>query len=110
MNLVYNCESDQLGLLLGAFGVDLLTRLGTDQLPLGRVIQLDGHIVGIVLGIFGAWATSRAMQSALFGVGTVDATVLAVTAITMIVVVLLAAYIPARRATKVDPMVARGAE
>ncbi|MEO6994862.1 MAG: ABC transporter permease, partial [Lacunisphaera sp.] len=62
--------------------------------------------VGVLLGIVGSWAAGRAMQSVLFGVGAVDAGVLTATAVTMIVVVLLATFIPARRATTVDPMVA----
>jgi len=61
---------------------------------------------GVLIGALGSWAAGRAMQSVLFGVGTIDASVLTVTAVTMISVVLLATFIPARRATKVDPMVA----
>lgn len=66
--------------------------------------------LGIVLGVAGAWAAGRAMQSVLFGVGAVDARVLAGTAGAMIAVVLLATFLPSLRATKVDPMIALRAE
>lgn len=90
-------------------------RMALGALPqqvLGQFLKLGAQLlaVGVILGGLGSWAAGRAMQSVLFGVGTVDARVLAVTAVTMIAVVLLATYIPARRATKVDPMVALRAE
>ncbi len=66
--------------------------------------------VGVVLGVLGSWAAGRAMQSVLFGVGVVDPAVIAATTVTMVIVVLLATFIPSRRATKVDPMVALRAE
>ena len=66
--------------------------------------------VGVVLGLFFSWFVGRAMQSLLYGVDPVDAGVLAVTAVTLIAVVLLATFLPARRATKVDPMEALRSE
>jgi ABC-type antimicrobial peptide transport system permease subunit len=63
-------------------------------------------LVGIALGLLGAWAAGRAMQSVPFGVSAFRPGVLATTAGTMIFVVLLACIIPARRAAKVDPRVA----
>ena len=65
---------------------------------------------GVGLGLLGSWMAGRAMQTLLFGVNPVDAGVLAVTAVTLIAVVLLATFLPARRATKVDPMEALRAE
>jgi ABC-type antimicrobial peptide transport system permease subunit len=56
--------------------------------------------------VIGAWGAGRAMQTVLFGVSAVDLGVLVVTAATIIVVVLAATFIPSRRATKVDPMIA----
>ena len=50
------------------------------------------------------------MQGLLVGVGSVDPLVLAATAATIIAVVLLATFIPSRRATKVDPMIALRSE
>jgi len=67
-------------------------------------------LVGVTLGLVGAWIAGRAMQGLLFGVGSVDPRVIAVTAATIVIVVLLATFIPSRRATKVDPMIALRAE
>jgi len=63
-------------------------------------------LVGVSLGTLGAWAAGRAMERVLFGVGAFRADVLASTVIVMTAVVLLACYIPARRAARIDPMVA----
>lgn len=71
------------------------------RLVLGRTARLIA--LGVFLGGLGSLALGRWMQSLLFGVGTVDAGVfLAVTAL-LAAVALLACYLPARRATKVDP-------
>jgi predicted permease len=59
---------------------------------------------GIVLGVLGAWGVGRAMQSVLFGVGATHAGVLAVTATIMLVVVLLATFLPSHRASRVSPL------
>jgi putative ABC transport system permease protein len=62
------------------------------------------------LGIMGAWIAGRAMQTILFGVPPVHLATLACTALIMSAVSLLASYLPARRATKVDPMIVLRAE
>ena len=62
--------------------------------------------IGVVLGLAGAWALTRVMVSLLFGVKPTDATTFASVSALLIVIALLACYIPARRATKVDPLVA----
>ena len=63
-------------------------------------------LTGVVLGIAGAWATTRALESLLFQVHARDAATFGGACLVLIVVGLLACYLPARRATKVDPMVA----
>jgi predicted permease len=63
-------------------------------------------LLGVSLGVLGAWAAGRAMERVLFGVSAFQADVLAVTVGVMMLVVLLACFIPARRAANVDPMVA----
>ncbi len=62
--------------------------------------------VGTAIGIVGAFVLGRAIAGALFGVQPGDWRVMAVASIFLLVVAFLACYFPARRATKVDPMVA----
>jgi putative ABC transport system permease protein len=63
-------------------------------------------VLGIVLGIAGSFAAGRALVSLLFGVSSRDLLTFTATAVLLTIVALLATYIPARRAAKVDPMVA----
>jgi predicted permease len=67
-------------------------------------------IGGTALGFIGAWWAGRAMQSVLFGVTALPVATLLGTALVMSIVSLIACLIPARRATKVDPIVALRAE
>jgi ABC-type antimicrobial peptide transport system permease subunit len=61
---------------------------------------------GIVLGMLGAWALTRLLRSLLFGVSSTDALSFGLAALLLAGVVLLACYLPARRASRVDPLVA----
>jgi predicted permease len=65
---------------------------------------------GVFFGLIGAWVVGRAMQSVLFSVPTLHIAALSVTALVMCVVSMVACLIPARRATKVDPMIVLRAE
>jgi predicted permease len=65
---------------------------------------------GTVLGLIGAWWAGRAMQSVLFDVPALPIATLLGTALVMTAISLVACLIPARRAAKVDPMVALRAE
>jgi putative ABC transport system permease protein len=60
--------------------------------------------IGMIFGLVGALALSRLLESLVFGVGTRDPLVFAGVAITLSAVVLAAGYLPARRATRVDPL------
>ncbi|HWS87827.1 MAG TPA: ABC transporter permease [Pyrinomonadaceae bacterium] len=83
---------------LGAQGRDILVLVVRQGLALG--------LAGAALGLAGALALTRLMRSLLYEVSTTDlATYVSVSAL-LLVVTLLACVIPARRATKVDPMVA----
>jgi predicted permease len=75
---------------------------------LGLVIKqgLRLAVLGIVAGLAGAWALTRLMSSLLFGVTPTDAVTLVSVVLTLGMVALLACYVPAQRATKVDPLVA----
>jgi putative ABC transport system permease protein len=63
-------------------------------------------VIGLAVGIAGSFVLTRAMQSLLFGVSATDPVTLAGVALLLGSAALLASYIPARRATKVEPMVA----
>ena len=83
--------------------------LGADRRDIFRLILGRGLALaatGAVIGVCGAFWLTRVMQSLLFSVSTTDpGTFVAVPAL-LVLVALMACYIPARRATKVDPMVA----
>ena len=77
-------------------------QIGTQFLSVGvRLLA-----AGTILGLIGAWLAGRAMQSVLFDVPTLPIVTLLGTALVMTAVSLAACLIPARRATRVDPMVA----
>lgn len=63
-------------------------------------------LVGVVIGLLASWALTRLMKSLLFNVSVTDPLTFAAIAALMILIALLACLIPARRATKVDPLVA----
>ena len=85
-------------LALGAERADVLWMILRSSLPL--------ILVGAGLGLCGAIAVTRVLQSFLFEVKPTDIATFAVVSTLLAVVALLASYLPARRATKVDPMVA----
>jgi len=60
--------------------------------------------LGMILGTFGAWAVGRVIQSILFDVPPFSLTILVMTTVVMSLVSLVACYIPAQRAAKIDPM------
>ncbi|MGH9843772.1 MAG: FtsX-like permease family protein, partial [Blastocatellia bacterium] len=83
---------------LGAQGRDVLRLI----LAQGLKPVVIGSVVGLTLGL----ALSHVLKSLLFGVGATDPLTFAGVTLLLIVVALLACYLPARRAAKVDPLVA----
>lgn len=63
-------------------------------------------IIGFVFGLFGSFILTRFLQSMLYQVGSTDPMTFTAVAVLLLAVALLASYLPARRATKVDPIVA----
>ena len=85
-------------LALGAQVTDVLALV----LKQGMTLVLAGEAIGLL----GAFALMRLIRGLLFGVTPNDATTFVVVAAVLGVVALLACYLPARRATKVDPLIA----
>ena len=83
--------------------------LGAERRQVMALILRRGLVValtGITVGLAGAFAGARYMQSMLFGIEPRDPGTFVAVAIAFAVVATIASYLPARRATKVDPMVA----
>ena len=74
------------------------------RLVLGEAIVLAA--AGVAVGVAGALATTRLIQSLLFGVTTTDATTFAGISVLLFATAIVASWIPTRRALRVDPMVA----
>jgi predicted permease len=74
------------------------------RLVIGQGLKLT--LIGVAIGVAGATVATRLMEGLLFGVSATDALTFAVVSALMIGVALTACAVPARRATKVDPMVA----
>jgi putative ABC transport system permease protein len=75
---------------------------------LSMVIRQGMSLVlfGVVLGVAGAYALTRTMQSLLFEVTATDPLTFALVPLLLAIIGFVACYVPARRATKVDPLVA----
>jgi ABC-type antimicrobial peptide transport system permease subunit len=117
-----------MALLLGAIGVygvlayavgrrtqEFAVRLalGADASVVLRGVLGEGArltIVGVAIGIAGALMATRALSGLLFGVAPTDPVTLVAVTVVLLVVGLLASYVPARRAMQVDPVTALQAE
>ncbi|HEX5409429.1 MAG TPA: ABC transporter permease [Gemmatimonadaceae bacterium] len=117
-----------LGLLIGGIGlygvlayfvmqrrreIGVRVALGADagrvqRMVVGRGLSLA--VAGILAGLAGALVLTRFMRSILFGVGTTDPATFVGVTLVLLGVALLASWIPARRAARVDPLVAMRAE
>jgi putative ABC transport system permease protein len=84
------------------------TTQGVFRLVLGEGLRLVG--VGLGLGLLGALAVGRALETQLYGVRPTDPAVLATVAMVLGLVGVAATVVPARRATRIDPMAALNAD
>ena len=83
--------------------------LGAEASQVARMVVAQGlaaAAVGVALGAGGAWALGRGVRALLYEVSPGDPLVLGSTALVLLVVSALAAWLPARRAAQIDPMVA----
>ncbi len=83
---------------LGARSADVLKLVVTHGMKLA--------LAGMVLGLAGSWALTRFMEKLLVGVQATDLLTFSVVSVCLLVAAFVACYLPARRATKVDPLVA----
>jgi predicted permease len=116
------------GLLLAAIGVygvisygvgqrtrelGIRTALGAVEARITRMVVMEGvrmSVVGIAIGVIAAALASRSLSTLVFGVTTTDAMVYAGVAALLMIVAMSASYIPARRASRTDPLIALRSE
>ena len=87
--------------------------LGAQTRNVLKLVTFQGMklaLIGMALGLLGSFALTRLMESLLFGVETTDPVTFALVPLLLAIVALVACYIPARRATKVDPLIALRSE
>ena len=87
--------------------------MGARSADVSRMVVRDGlrlTMVGLVLGLAAALATAQLLRSILFRVQPTDPIVFATIALILVALALLASYLPARRAARVDPVIALRAE
>ena len=104
---IYGVMSYSVGQRTHEIGVRMA--LGARQLDVLKLVVRQGMSlvgIGISVGLIGAIALTRVIATLLFGVGTKDPTTFLVVAMLLAIVAFIACYIPAWRATKVDPLVA----
>jgi ABC-type antimicrobial peptide transport system permease subunit len=83
--------------------------LGAQRSDVLRLVVRQGMLlcsIGVLLGLGASFALTRLMKSLLFGVSTTDPAILIIISLVLTVVALIACYVPARRAMKVDPLAA----
>lgn len=83
--------------------------LGAQSIDVLKMVIRNGMTlvaIGVTLGLAGAFASTRLLSSLLFAVSPTDVMTFAIVSIALIAVALVAIYIPAHRATRVDPLVA----
>jgi putative ABC transport system permease protein len=81
--------------------------LGAQQGAVLRLVLRQGAVIvatGIVAGILGAVVLTRYLGNLLFGLTALDPTTFAAVALAFAAIAMLAAYVPARRATAIDPL------
>jgi putative ABC transport system permease protein len=104
---IYSTMSVYVGSRTKEFGIRLA--LGAQPGALRRAVMRQGMFLtaaGVLVGIAGAFALTRTIKSLLFEVSATDPVVFTAIPLLLVIVSVVACYTPARRATKVDPLVA----
>jgi putative ABC transport system permease protein len=89
--------------------IGLRMALGAGAGQVMKLIMKEGMtlgVIGLLIGLLGAYGIGRLMKSMLYGIGSIDGLAFSVVATILLLSALIACYIPARRATHVDPMAA----
>jgi putative ABC transport system permease protein len=89
--------------------IGIRSALGSTRAGIVRLVALEGFrlvALGLVLGLAGGTAVTRLMEFMLYGVSPLDATTWALAPLVLLAAAMLAAVVPARRASRVDPLVA----
>jgi putative ABC transport system permease protein len=92
----------------GTREIGIRIALGATQRGIVRLVVWKGMalaLCGVGIGLVGAFALSRLMQSLLFGVRPYDPLTFVVISLGLTLITLLASYIPAHRATRIDPLI-----
>ena len=87
--------------------------LGASTFDVIKMVLRSGMtltLLGVALGVGGAYGVTRLVKSLLFGVTSTDSATFVAVSVCLVVVALIACYIPARRATRVDPLTALRAD
>jgi putative ABC transport system permease protein len=90
---------------------EIAIRMSLGAMPgniLGLILKegLRPTLIGAAVGLLGAWGLTRFVQKFLYEVKPLDAPTFAIATVVLLLIATLACVIPARRATRVDPMVA----
>jgi putative ABC transport system permease protein len=97
------------GVLQRTREIGIRTALGASTWRILRLVLGQGLAaiaIGLAVGVVGSIAVLRLLRAFLFGVGPADPITIAAVAVVMAVVALIACYLPARQATRVDPLIA----
>jgi predicted permease len=89
--------------------VGIRMALGANHADVMKMITVEGMrlaVIGVVIGLLLSLGLARALSSLLIGVSGYDATTFVIVSTLLVLVALVACYLPARRATKIDPLVA----
>ena len=93
--------------------IGLRVAIGAQRADIVRLVLVEGTrlaVIGIVVGLGGAYWSTRLLSAFLYQVTATDVTAFAGSAAALLIIAMIATYLPARKAARVDPMTALRAE